>query len=307
MAETSLDARLNRVSDGDTINVTLAGEDRKLAVRILALDTEEVHAGEKPVTEMGRRASERAKAIFAGVDQVRLWLPGPEPYVPGGHRYLDNFDRLLAYVEAPGGVDFQALMIAEGFSPYFQKYGYAHTPARHARYAAAEAQAQAEGLGIWDQLANNGAVMRDYPALGVWWDLRARLVDEFRRARPGAAGRPLLDSREDYDRLLALAAEGAAVTVFLEISQIIPTGGSHHLVRTGSRSQPFAAVVRNTDRPAGAAALRLLAARYMATPDAPRRSFAYVTGPLQMFPAGAGGRPEIVITQAGQITDGPPP
>lgn len=304
MPETPIQATLNHVTDGDTINVTLDGDSRKLGVRILALDTEEVNAGDKPVTRMGARASERAKTIFAGATRVGLTLPGAEPFQPGGHRYLDNFGRLLAYVETPEGHDFQELMIGEGYSPYFQKYGYAHTPARHARYVAAEARAQALGLGIWDQMANNGAVMRDYPSLTVWWDLRARLIDGFRAAR--ARGLPVLDSREDYDRLLALAAEGATATVFLEITEISPTGGAHHLVRTASKSQPFAAVVRNTHLPAGAAALRLLATRYLSSDAAPRRSFAYLTGVVQMYPPGPGGRPELVVTEATQIADDPP-
>jgi len=50
------------------------------------------------------------------------------------------------------GVDFQEVMIREGYSPYFMKYGNAELEDFHKKYQLAEREAQTETLGVWDQI-----------------------------------------------------------------------------------------------------------------------------------------------------------
>ncbi|MGH8576095.1 MAG: thermonuclease family protein, partial [Gammaproteobacteria bacterium] len=188
-----------------------------------------------------------------------------------------------------------------GYSPYFVKYGYADFPDYHARYTAAEREAQAAHRGVWDQLAVNGAEARNYALLCVWWHLRAQAIAAYREAR---IHDPLLfNSRLDYERLSILAADEVEATVFTELREYHRVGGRHVVVTIGSLQQPFQLFVPDADSFAGQAILHLLDNRYVAAePEHPRRSYAYVRGTLKLF----GGKPEIVVRAPGQITDDPP-
>ncbi len=308
MSGTSFSAKVDRVVDGDTVRVFLnEGDAQSESLRILSLDTEEVNAGTKPVTPLGRAASDRAKALMAAGDTLTITLPGTEPLEQALAKYRGNFGRLLTYITLQDGSDFQETMIREGFSPYFQKYGYAQFPDLHARYIAAERDAQIAKAGIWDQLANNGAIMRDYPALGVWWDLRARIIDDYRRIKTAHPDAALYNTRLDYDRLLEIAKAGEETTVFMELRDFTPTASDHVLFNTGSLKQPYQLFIPGGNMGGGEDIMRLILTRYR--PDSeqePRRSYAYVTGPTKMFPDNDTGRPEIIVTDPSQITDVPP-
>lgn len=307
MSGTSFTARVDRVVDGDTLRVFLRdGDERSESLRILGLDTEEVFEGSKPVTPLGRRASERAKALIPPGATVRLTLPGSEPLEDGLARHRGNFGRLLVYAALEDGSDLQEVMIREGLSPYFTKYGYAHFAALHARYGAAERDAQAAKRGIWDQIANNGAVMRNYAALGTWWDLRGRIIEGYREIKRRVPEANLHNTRLDYDRLVEIARARAETTVFMELRDFTPVSGDHVVFQTGSRHQPFQLFVPEGNAGGGEAVMRLLTTRYVAGgEDRPRRSYAYVTGPTKMFPDDETGRPEIVVTDPAQVTDWP--
>ena len=63
--------------------------------------------------------------------------------------------------------------------------------------------------------------------------------------------------------------------------------------------------MREIDEPARQKIVDLISQRYITPskqPDHPRRSYAYVKGQLHIYE----GRPELVITSADQIWDGPP-
>ena len=304
MSGTTFSATVDRVVDGDTVRILQDGESE--SIRILALDTEETFAGSKPVTPLGRKASERAKELIAPGDEVTVTLPGNEPEEVAKRKYRGNFGRLLTYLTLADGRDFQEIMIREGLSPYFQKYGYAHFADRHSAYIAAERAAQAEGLGIWDQLANNGAVMRNYASLCTWWDLRARLIEGYREIKRRVPEANLFNTRLDYARLVEIAKAGEETTVFMELRDFTPTAGDHMLFFTGSREQPYQLFIRDGNTEAGAEIMRFLLTRYVAEGEvAPRRSYAYVTGKTKMFPDAESGRPEIEVTQIAQVTDWP--
>ena len=51
--------------------------------------------------------------------------------------------------------------------------------------------------------------------------------------------------------------------------------------------------------------MRLLTTRYISDgDDKPRRSYAYVTGPTNMFP-NENGKPQLIVTDPAQVTDWP--
>lgn len=292
------------VVDGDTVKVDLRGEATN--VRILALDTEESWAGSgKPRTPWGLKAKEEAQSFLSGGGTVTLEFPGDESVERCLERYRDNYGRPMAYVHADGK-DFQEHMIREGYSPYFTKYGYAHFDDHHRRYREAERQAQADHGGVWNQLEVNGQVMRDYSTLSTWWELRAEVVQTYRRAERGSNG-SLLDSRLDYDEIAERVGE--RLTVFTELRSLNRAGESHVVVDIGSRSQPFKLFIPNArETEEGQRIVSLLTSRYVPqaadgrTVERPHRSYAYVTGEIELYRE----EPEIVITSIDQITDEPP-
>jgi micrococcal nuclease len=298
------------VVDGDTIKVRFpeASDDDSDVVnlRILALDTEESRAGgNKPKTPWGVEAKEHAVEFVPADSTVTIEFPGTEPLDECLRRYRDNYGRLLVYVHT-AEEDFQEHMIRRGYSPYFTKYGYAAFPDHHARYVEAERRAQAENLGVWNQLEVNGAEMRDYDRLSSWWTLRGEVVESFRAVAEDGS---VLDSRMDYDELAARVGE--RVTVFTELASVDRVGPDHVVVRIGSRTQPFKLFLPNAlATEDGQQILSLLSKRYVAASDGvsverPNRSYAFVTGEVVLYPPETG-EPEIVVTSVEQVADAPP-
>lgn len=295
---TTVETVIDRVVDGDTVAVHIADKPEKL--RLSHLDTEESnHGSDKPVTPWGKKAKEKAAELLPPGTPVTLEFAGHEPLDVCLQRYRDNFGRLLVWLHR-GDEDYQEFMIGAGYSPYFNKYGNADFPSRHRRYTAAERAAQAAHVGLWDQVAVNGSEQRNYALLGVWWALRAELIDQFRRRR---AKRPdLLDSRLDYTRLHKLAEQKHEATVFTELRTYTRVGATKAIVDIGSRAQPFKLFLPDIEGDAGQRVLRLLQDRYVGTDaDHVRRSYAYVHGSTKLFRD----EPEMVVTSIDQITDTP--
>jgi micrococcal nuclease len=304
MSGTRLDTEVVRVVDGDTIRAVVNGGEESL--RILALDTEESNAGgSKPETPWGHEAKGEAKRLVSPGDTVSLEFPGSEPLDLCLRKYRGNFGRLLVYVYLADGADYQEHMIRSGYSPYFTKYGYAEFADNHERYITAEREAQAAsdddgGIGVWNQLRVNGQEVRNYAALGVWWYLRAEIIQAYRRLKRSNPALPLYNSRLDFEEIEMLAKQGAEATIFTELRSYRRVGGQHAVVAIGSQRQPFQVFIRNAAGANGQQILRLLDNRYVAGGENhPRRSYAYVTGKLKIFD----GRPEIEVTSPDQISD----
>jgi micrococcal nuclease len=296
---TTLKATVARVVDGDTLVVDIDGREEKL--RLAALDTEESNRGsDKPVTPWGKKAKEEATAFFPAGTTVTLEFAGSEPPEEAIELYRDNFGRLLVWAYRDDE-DFQEHMIGLGFSPYFTKYGFADFAGHHARYLAAQRRAQTADIGVWNQVAVNGSEMRNYALLGVWWDLRGQLIEDYRRHK---AERPeLLNSRRDYAKIVELAEAGAEAVIFTELRTVSRVGQNNAIVEIGSKSQPFKLFLPDVEGAEGQAILALLDNAYVDGDDShPRRSYAYVQGPLKLFRE----EPELVVTSALQITDSPP-
>jgi len=127
---------VTRVVDGDTVVVRLGGRDER--VRLIGIDTPETVDPRKPVQCFGKEASNRTKALLPPGTAVRL-----ERDVEARDRY----GRLLAYIYRVNDGMFVNLALAED--------GYAHQltiPPNIAyadRFAAAAADAQRAGRGLW--------------------------------------------------------------------------------------------------------------------------------------------------------------
>jgi endonuclease YncB( thermonuclease family) len=211
---------LEKVVDGDTLHVRRAGKTAKL--RLLCVDTEErFHPGQpssagKPQTVFGEQTALWAESFFAGLARggqpVRLGL-----CFPGGHEQHDVYGRLLCHVVLPDGHDYELELVRSGRSPYFNKYG--NSEIAHAAFAAAQAEAQRQKLGIWNPETNQPktpgvpAAKRPYARLLPWWNARAEAVDGFRKRR--AAPEPGLADGADYDALEGLL--GQQVELFGEL------------------------------------------------------------------------------------------
>jgi micrococcal nuclease len=295
---TTIQAKVSRVVDGDTIRVFLPGETEDESLRILALDTEESHpGGGKPVTPWGKEAKKKAQQFFSPDDTVLLEYPGNENADICLKRYRGNYGRLLVFVYKDG-TDFQEEMIREGYSPYFVKYGNASFASHHERYIQAERIAQQKFLGVWNQIEVNGSEIRNYAVLKTWWTLRAQIIDEYRKIKPNYPD--LLNTRLDYDTLATRAQSGDTLTVFTELSSYKLVSQQSAIVKIGSVKQPFTLFIPDAISDEGQKILNLLEYRYISKGDGyPRRSYAYLTGQLSLY----GGKPQIVVTNAEQIQD----
>jgi micrococcal nuclease len=303
MPGTMLDVSVDRPVDGDTVRVLVEG--RSEALRLLALDTEESRpGGAKPMTPWGRAASDHAAELFTRGRMVTLEFEGNEPVVECLQRYRDNFGRLLVLVHVDG-LNFSEHMIAEGYSPYFNKYGHARFAEHHQAFVAAERRAQAARRGIWDQVAVNGSEQRNYANLGAWWSLRAAIIDDYRRTCAGGAA--ILNSRLDHAEIIERARNGEETVVFSELATFRRLGVRRAVIDIGARAQPFQVFIPDIESEEGMALVNLVHERYLGKDDGrttirARRSYAYVHGYLQMFRD----TPEVIVSDPADITDAPP-
>jgi micrococcal nuclease len=253
---------------------------------------------------VGRQASDHAAELFTPGRAVTLEFEGNEPIAECLQRYRDNFGRLLVLVHLDG-LNFSEHMIAEGYSPYFNKYGHARFAEHHQAFVAAERSAQAARRGLWDQVAVNGSEQRNYANLGAWWSLRAAIIDDYRRAR--ADGAAILNSRLDYAEIAERARRGEEIVVFTELATFRRLGSRRAVIDIGSQAQPFQVFIPNIETDEGVALVNLVHERYLAEDDGrttirARRSYAYVQGRLQIFHDA----PEVIVPGAAGITDAPP-
>lgn len=213
---------ISKVVDGDTIWVQRKGAEEKL--RLMCVDTEEKFHGAafdpgKPETVFGQETALWAQQFFAG-----LAKDGQPTSIgllfPDGREQRDVFGRLLCHVILPDGTDYQLKLVREGKSPYFNKYG--NSQHFHAAFAAAQAAARREQLGIWNpatnapQTAGQPSAVRPYARLLPWWDARAAAIEGFQaRKAKGEAGLYEAEIPSEVAAALASAAkDGKPVTFF---------------------------------------------------------------------------------------------
>ncbi len=130
-------AKVTRVIDGDTIDVSFDGKTER--IRIIGIDTPETVDPRKPVECFGQEASAVAKEQLTD-ETVQL-----ESDPTQGER--DKYNRLLRYVWMDDGtVDFGKLMIATG---YAHEYTY-NLPYKYQKeYKQAQKDAEEGKKGLW--------------------------------------------------------------------------------------------------------------------------------------------------------------
>jgi micrococcal nuclease len=300
------DLQLTKVVDGDTIKVLLNNKEE--SIRFVCLDTEESqHGGDKPVTNAGILASKWAKEYFGANEQgvptgdvrVALEFDTDDPVEVCLHKHRDNYGRLLCYVYKAGEQENSNVrIVGEGWSPYFVKYG--RSRLYHRQFLAAEAQAQSQGLAIWNPATNAGGNRRDYTTLIPWWHLRDSVVQDYRYLGSQSG---VLSVRLDYEKIVTAAQEKNEITVFCDLQNGIDLWpGNGALIYAGSKFQKFNLWIPNRDSAAAQTILRLIETRYADS----GRGYVYVSGKASLYPSNADGKPQIVLTEAKQLADLPP-
>lgn len=300
--------KLTKVVDGDTVKLML--DNKEESIRFVCLDTEESQYGsiDKPVTNAGVMASRWAKTYF-GVDEkgipssdVRMDIEFDtnDPVQVCLRKHRDNYGRLLCYVYKAGTQENSNLrLVREGWSPYFVKYG--RSRLYHWQFMEAEAQAQAQGLAIWNPATNASSEKHDYSIFVPWWHLREGIVQDYRLLGIQAGA---LSVRTDYDAIVEAAKAGNQLTVLCDLQSGINawTGGGA-LIYAGSIFQKFNLWIPNKASPEAQTVLRLISNRY---DGEGRRNYVYVTGEASLYPTSAQGKPQMVITHVQQLQDVPP-
>lgn len=121
---TTIEGRVTRVSDGDTIDVRPAGETRPIRVRIFGIDTPE--RGEP----------------FATVARNRTRVLAFDKTVRVRGESVDRYGRLVARVRV-GDVDLATDLLGRGLACHFTRYS------DDRLYAEAQAAARVSGAGFW--------------------------------------------------------------------------------------------------------------------------------------------------------------
>lgn len=123
------------VNDGDTITVNISGRAEK--VRMIGVDTPELHHPQKPVQCFAAAASQFTKNLI-GANSVRL-----EADQLDDNR--DLYGRLLRYVFLPDGTLVNAEIIKQGYG-----FAYTHFPfARLEEFRHYERMARLDEQGLW--------------------------------------------------------------------------------------------------------------------------------------------------------------
>ena len=277
---------VSRVVDGDTIYVMRGGKQEKL--RLLSVDTEEKITGRaplsptKPETVYGQECADWAKAFFADLGEdgkparVRLLFPGDR-------EESDIYGRLLCHVVLMDGRDFNLLLVQEGMSPYFNKYG--NSRLKHEEFVAAQAEAQRKELGVWNPRTNmprtEGAPVarRPYERLLPWWQARAEAIEAF-RGQGGSGEWIAADAPDDLQGWFE-SSPGTEIRVFGEIYRLHDErdGTLTAEFRSTDKKRAFRAVVPARNRKEIEPLLR-------ASTEEFRQNFLVVSGLLEKGPRG---------------------
>lgn len=136
-------AEVVSVVDGDTVDMRLVDSGRALTVRVLGIDTPEVHGG----TECwGPQASQFAQQTLA---EKTVGLVADETQDD-----TDRYGRALRYLVLPDGSNYSVLAARAGAA---RSYVYDSPVSRHEAIVAAEQRAQDANRGLWGPPCNGAA------------------------------------------------------------------------------------------------------------------------------------------------------
>ena len=129
-------ARVERVIDGDTIQVRFEG--KSYTVRLIGVDTPETKHPTKAVQYFGREASAFTKAALEG-KTVLLQKDRTGDTV-------DRYGRWLRYVLLDGD-NFNARLIRDGYAHAYRRFPFS----KRTEFIQLEEQARRRGIGLWNR------------------------------------------------------------------------------------------------------------------------------------------------------------
>jgi len=251
------DFKISKVTDGDTFRF----ENLDNSVRLLGIDTEETFKtddAEQKTNELaanweayynsergnnkmpvkadspfGFEAWKWAEGFLKDADYVRLEKEADD-------RSIDMFGRYLVYMivimKDGTEVNYNVECVRQGYSPYFNKYG--NSTRFHNEFVEAQEFAKSNSLGIWDPAKKH---YPDYEERIVWWDKRAKQIEDFEKNNSGKENYLNLNSDKDFASLGNYI--GQEITVFGGISNILTKKFPYLLRIPHSKSESFDIVV----------------------------------------------------------------
>ena len=131
-----ISARVERVIDGDTIQVRFEGKSH--TVRLIGVDTPETKHPTKAVQYFGQEASAFTKAALEG-KTVMLQKDRTGDTV-------DRYGRWLRYVLLDGD-NFNARLIRDGYAHAYRRFPFS----KRTEFIRLEEQARRRGIGLWNR------------------------------------------------------------------------------------------------------------------------------------------------------------
>lgn len=132
--------KVTRVVDGDTINVLYQGKDEP--VRLIGIDTPELHHPSKPVMYYAQEAYEFTKEMVDG-KMVRLEFDKGNLYL----KHRDKYNRLLAYVYLKDGTFLNAEIVKQGYGFAYTNFPFKYMDA----FRKYQQEAMENEAGLWGQ------------------------------------------------------------------------------------------------------------------------------------------------------------
>ncbi len=285
-----------KVIDGDTFKVNLDGNLTNL--RLPCIDTEETKNNKplKPVTRFGTTTTEWA----------REWLQERGNMVEldyeADYEITGFFDRPLTYVMA-GGENYNLAAVRAGYSPYFQKYGYAR--GYHDAFLEAERAAMRDRVGIWDDATHAGGVTRPYHLLKMWWEVRAKQIQLGRDEKRDNNRLIYLPDGLDYEEAMNAARQNEERVVFGEVRKVRDAGPGT-VIELSVKLRNYFNVYVFANNPNHDRIINYLRIRHLADPaDIPnglmKQNFIFVKGELKLYH----GKPEIILSDLSHIQEEP--
>jgi micrococcal nuclease len=142
-------ATLIKVVDGDTLDVLVDG--RKRRIRLIGVDTSELHESDKLIRDAKRSSCTEAELQELGAQAtqfvLRLLSPGDSVRLEYSHRRYDDYQRILAFVWLPDGRLLNELLLCEGYAQALLHYVFRSD--YRVRFQQCGQQAQAASKGLW--------------------------------------------------------------------------------------------------------------------------------------------------------------
>jgi endonuclease YncB( thermonuclease family) len=297
--------KIVKVIDGDTVEIERPpiAEANRRTLRFLNIDTEETHKPKDlgPVTEYGEEVTKLATAWYAQRgNKVELKTDGVQSHA-------DFYGRALVQVFA-GGDHYQKQAIANGWTPYYEKYGYSEE--YHEIFVETEKKAQKDKLGVWsDKLQKRPAnASRPYDLLKKWWRMRAEVIKLAMDYQKQSKSLYILVNGKDYMQLVGKAGSREDVQVFGEITR--PAGGETAgrglFIFSVKQDVPFyiyvSAEAKQRNEIIDYIERTFLSNSRKLPESLLKPNYGFVRGALAMFPHYGHQIPEIVITDKEQVS-----